>query len=51
MTCCMLPDHNVMTPVYRNYIEIENRNKKSLVLFKNALTRTKINEKMNKRKD
>ena len=47
MICCMLPNHNVMNPVNRNYIEVETINEKTLGQFKNALTSTKIHEKMN----
>ena len=44
----MLPNHNVINPVNRNYIEVENINEKTtLGQFKNALTSTKIHEKMN----
>ena len=28
MTCCMVPNHNVINPVYRIYIEVENTNEK-----------------------
>ena len=48
MICCMLPNHNVINPVNRNYIEVETTNeKKTLGQFKNALTSTKIHAKMN----
>ena len=47
MTCCMLPNHNVINPVNRNYIEVETINEKTLGQFKNALTSTNIHEKMN----
>ena len=44
----MLHYHNVINPVNRNYIEVENINeKKTLGQFKNALTSTNIYEKMN----
>ena len=39
----MLTNHNVIMPVNRNYIEVENINEKTLGQFKNALTQ--INEK------
>ena len=46
MTCCMLHNHNVINPVNRNCIEVENINeKKPLGQFKNALESTKIHEK------
>ena len=48
MTCCMLRNYNVINPVNRNYIEVENLNeKKTLGRFKNALTSTQIHEKIN----
>ena len=42
MTCCMLPNHNVINQVNRNYMK-----KKTLGQFKTALTSTNIYEKMN----
>ena len=47
MSCCMLPSHNVINPVSRNYIEVENINEKTLGQFKNALKSIKIYEKIN----
>ena len=43
----MLPNHNVINPVNRNYIEVETIIEKTLGQFKNALTSTNIHEKMN----
>ena len=47
MTCYMLPIHNVINPVNINHIEVKNINEKPVGQFKNALTSTKIHEKMN----
>ena len=47
MTCCILPNHNVINPVNRKYVVVEYINEKPLGQFKNALTSTKIHEKIN----
>ena len=47
MTCCILPNHNAVKRVNREYIEVENINEKTLGLLKNELQNTNIYEKMN----
>ena len=47
MTYCMLPNHNLINPVSRNYSEVENINEKPVGQFKNALKSTKIHEEDN----
>ena len=47
MTCCILPNHNAVKRVNREYIELENINEKTLGLLKNELQNTNIYEKMN----
>ena len=47
MTCCILPNHNAVKQVNREYIEVENINEKTLELLKNEFENTNIYEKMN----
>ena len=47
MTCCILPNHNAVKRVNREYIEVENINDKTLGIFKNELQNTNIYGKMN----
>ena len=37
MTCCILPNHNVIYPVNRDYIEVEKINEKTLEQLKKKL--------------
>ena len=46
MTCCILPNHNAVKRVNREYIEVENiHEKKTLGQLKNKLQNTNIYEK------
>ena len=47
ITCCILPNHNAVKRVNREYIEVENINEKTLGQLKNELQNTNIYEKMN----
>ena len=47
MTCCILPNHNAVKRVNREYNYRSRKHKKTLGLLKNELRNTNIYEKMN----